>query len=75
MSVEVGVDVNVEVDVDVAVAVGEDVAVDVCVEVGVKVDVLVGPLCVWMTSCGALALSSRLPKLIAVLLLVARAKL
>ena len=77
VNVSVGVFEGVGVAVKVAVAVDVRVAVEVEVEVEVRVnvEVITGPLCVWMTSCGELALSSWLPKLIAVLLLVARAKL
>ena len=75
--VGVSVDVFVAVAVDVLVEVGvcEGVDVRVKVAVGVNVDVKTGPPCVWMTNWGASALSSLLPKLIAVLLVVMSAKL
>jgi hypothetical protein len=67
-------DVNVPVGEEVEVALGVCVDVGVCVAVGVRVGVLVGPLEVWITSCGAFA-PSRLEKLILVLLVVLKAKL
>jgi hypothetical protein len=51
------------------------VAVEVRVDVAVEVGEFVGPACVWTINCGALTVSSLLPKLIAVLPVVMSPKL